>query len=272
MKRNRSVWICLILPWLGGCGDVLVPLSQNSLFYLPMAVEGESIGLGFVDTGGEFEVLLRQPYGLDIVGEVDVLTFRGSERVDVTEPFVYTFGSVTARTSGAIVGLSSCICNGVGFQFFNKTGLVLGLDFSSGEATLLDAPPPGGVVIPFASPPADLSGFDSTFLSVEVTGPDGVVRLAALLDTGATTTILRRGLVGSGSPFSPDRLDVTVGHPSLGLVAINVGLLDTQGLPDVILGNDFMSALGQNWYFDFDSSERSIIVFLTPFDDGSETQ
>jgi len=269
MNRHALTFVSVVLLLLAGCGDVIAP-PQAPLFYLPMEVRGEPIGTGFVDTGGEFEVLLRQPFGLEIVDEIDVLVFGGRERVRVTEPFVCTVDTVTTMTGGAIIGLSASDCNGVGFRFFHMTGKVLGLDFSTGEASLLDAMPPGGVVVQFSSPPPFLPGFDSSFVDVEVNGPGATAFLTGLFDTGATTTVLRRGLVGSGRAVGPDRLDITVGHPSLGVVAINVGLFDTDGLPDIIMGTDLMGTLAKRWYFDFAPGCQALSVFASEPDDRTQ--
>jgi len=246
MNRHALTFVSVVLLLLAGCGDVIAP-PQAPLFYLPMEVRGEPIGTGFVDTGGEFEVLLRQPFGLEIVDEIDVLVFGGRERVRVTEPFVCTVDTVTTMTGGAIIGLSASDCNGVGFRFFHMTGKVLGLDFSTGEASLLDAMPPGGVVVQFSSPPPFLPGFDSSFVDVEVNGPGG-----------------------SGRAVGPDRLDITVGHPSLGVVAINVGLFDTDGLPDIIMGTDLMGTLAKRWYFDFAPGCQALSVFASEPDDRTQ--
>ncbi len=248
---------------VAGCGDVVAPRTSG-LFYVPMEVQGESIGRGFVDTGGEFEVLLSRSYGLELVGEVEILAFGGREQVAMTGPFVYSAGGVRARTSGAIVGLSTCECNGVGFRFFRDTGTVLGLNFARREATMLDAVPRGGLEVPFAPPPVTLPGFDSSFLEVRVAGPAGDVPLTALLDTGASATVLRRGLVGSGTTLSPNQIEVTISHEVLGVVVASVRLFDTDGLPDLIIGNDVMGALADEWYFDLRHGFQYLSIFPDP--------
>lgn len=258
-----------------GCGgSFTLPKSPAPLFFLPMEIEGRSIGHGFVDTGGEFEVLLSHPFGLAIVDEIDVLAFGGSERVRVTEPFVYQAGGVEIVSDGAIVGLSACDCNGVGFRFLQKAGKTLRLDFDAGAAELVDFVPPDAVTLEFAEPPSQLSGFRSSFIDMTVARGGRAAVVTALLDTGAATTVLQRGVMGSSSEsLTRSRLDVTVAHPSLGVVAASPALFATDGLPDLIIGTDIMGVLGGEWYFTYTSGGGTVAVVLrhgsTPDDDSS---
>jgi len=245
---------------VAGCGDAVAP-QTTGLFYVPMEVRGEPIGQGFIDTGGEFEVLLSRDFGLELVGEVEILAFGGRERVALTEPFVYAAGGVRARSSGAIVGLSTCECNGVGYRFFRDTGAVLRLDFVARQATMVGSVPRGGLEVPFVPPPVTLPGFESSFIAVRVAGPEGEMDITGLLDTGATTTVLRRGVVGSGSGLNPNQLAITIAHDSLGVVAATVRLFDTEGLPDLIIGNDVMGAVANEWYFDFRQGFQFLSIF-----------
>jgi len=247
----------------GGCGNAIAPPQQQKAFYLPMSVQGRAIQDGLVDTGGEFEVLLKQPFGLSVVSDVEVLAFSGKERVQVTEPFVYTVSDFTLLSDGAIVGLSTCDCNGVGVRFFQKTKQFLKLDFPSGKAQLLETIPDGGIALPFVSPPVQLSTFEGVFMNVEVNADGVSTFVKALVDSGATITVLRRGLVGTNSVLLPDNLDVTVTHPNLGTVAISVGLFDTEGLPDLIVGTDLMAVWGDQWYLHFTNGDQPITVFPT---------
>jgi len=261
--RIRALTICLLLGLLGGCGDFPVG-SQAPLFSVPLTVNGESVGNAFVDTGGGYEVLLRQDYGVEIIDTVEVLAFGGTEKLQLTGPFVYSVAGFNTVAASALVGLSACDCNGLGFHFFNRTGVILGIDFSDSEAEFLLTPPKGGMSIPFTNPPDILAGFDSAFVEVEVTLDGESRRILGLLDTGSNVTVLRRGILGGEAVPSPSRLDITIEHENLGMVAVNTGLYDTDGLPDMIIGTDVMGTWAQRWYFDFTPGNGAVTVF---FDD-----
>ena len=64
------------------------------------------------------------------------------------------------------------------------------------------------------------------------------------------------------SPLNPDRFEVMIEHASLGTVRALVGLFDTQGLPDIILGTDVMRAWGERWYFSFAPDAGTVTVEL----------
>ncbi len=250
LLANAALW--LTAAWCGGCGSVVSP-SPAPLFTAPLLVDGASVGDAVIDTGGDYEVILRDRSGLSLVDTVEVLVFGGRERVAVTEPFQYSVGGIEAAADFALVGLSVCDCNGVGFHFFRKTGTVLGLDFPAGRADLLTFVPDGGVTLAFDPPPLELPGFDSAFIEVDVTprGYDMALRVLALLDTGTNATVMRRGLFAAAPSAMSDRLDIRIGRAELGTVAAQVDLFDTPGLPDLIIGTDIMRAWSDQWYFTF---------------------
>ena len=243
------------------CGCVPVfPPKPAPLFTMPLTVEGEPVGSVIVDTGGAYELMLRDGFGLTITGSIEVLAFGGKELVDITEGFDYSVGGVDTTAETALVGLSVCDCNGLGFDFFRKTGVVLALDFAALQASFLPAAPDDGVVIAFEQAPPALPGFDSAFVDVEVTLGDVSRHLLGLLDTGTNGTLMRRGLFDGARPLTPDRLDVIIGRLDLGAVAVNVALFDTEGLPEIILGTDVMRAWGDRWYFSFESTGGTVTV------------
>lgn len=250
--------VCL---WLtAGCGDVLTP-GPAPLFRMPLSIEGVPIGPGVIDTGGGYELMLRESFGLKIIGTAEVLAFGGVETVDVTEGFTYTAGGWEAAADAALVGVSVCDCNGVGFHFFRKSGAVLALDFPTGQVALLPGAPEGGVAIPFEQPPASLADFYSAFVDVEVTA-DGNSRIVrGLIDTGTNATVMRRGVIGTPFLLTPNRLEVAVAHPDLGTVEVQVTLFDTAGLPDIIIGTDVMGVWSDRWYFSFTRDGGMITVF-----------
>lgn len=236
-----------------GCGDALAG-RPAPLFGAWVEVEGESVGAAVIDTGGGYELILRETFGLTVVGTANVLAFGGQESVSVTEGFDYVAEGWPATADGALVGVSVCDCNGLGFFFFRKTGAVLELDFTAFTARFLTALPEEGVAIPFASPPPQLPAFDTSFVEVEVsTGMDSR-KVLALIDTGSTQSVMRRGLVAGTSPaLLPDRLDVLVSEPHLGTVGLQIQLFDTPGLPDMILGTDVMPVWADRWYFAYET-------------------
>jgi hypothetical protein len=271
--------ICLSLALIPGCQepweDVLAAFGTPSgapLFEVPLAIEGRDIGGAVIDTGGGYEVMLRENFGLEVIDTVDVLAFGGRQSVDLTEGFVYTAGGVYKVAETALVGKSICDCNGLGFHFFRETGVVLGLDFTEVDVTFLRAAPGGGVSIAFEPAPPDLSGFDTAFIPVDVavglsptSAGDRVSRVVALLDTGANATLIRRGLVDPTPALPINRQDVTIRHELLGTVAVTAALFDTEGLPDVIIGTDVMGTWGKVWYFTYERAGGRVDV-LRPGD------
>ncbi len=234
-----------------GCVPVFPP-RPDTLFTLPLSIEGAPVGEAIVDTGGAYELILREDFGLGRQGEVDVLAFGGIETVAITEDFRYSVGGVEQFAHSALVGLSVCDCNGVGFEFFRKSELALEIDFDRSAASLIASAPTDGVSLEFAPPPEYLSAFDSSFIEIEVASGGRTVGLLGLLDTGSNGTFIRRGILPEASGIlSRIRLDVTVAHSDLGTVAANVGLFETEGLPDVIIGTDVMRVWARRWTFSY---------------------
>jgi len=233
--------IVAALCWLGctGCGNQF-QTANAPLFVTQVSISGESIGDVIIDTGGGYELMLRNRYGLRVVDEADVLAFAGQARVGITEPFSFLVGGVEATADAAIVGRSICDCNGLGFFFFRKSGLILGLDYASGQVRFDRQEPTGGVRITFTLPPSNLTDFDSAFIEVDVTNGQRTRSVLALLDTGTNGTVLRRGFIGDAPPLSPNRQSVTIVRPEFGAVALRAALFDTPGLPDLIIGTDVM--------------------------------
>lgn len=273
----------ILLGLTSGCGDVFAPRPAR-LFSTPLMIEGEPVGPAIIDTGGGYEVMLRDSFGLQVVDRTEVLAFGGKEFVDVTEGFHYTVGGFDAEAEAALVGVSVCDCNGLGFMFFRNTGAVLALDYLNQLATFLPAVPEIGVTIRFEPPPPFLPGFDSAFVEVEVASDDSAQTVLALLDTGTNASVIRRGLVDArgaadclqpapvrgtggpaacgtpGNPLSRNRLRVTVTREDLGAVDATLGLFDTPGLPDMIIGTDIMRAWSDRWYFSFTPQGGTVTV------------
>jgi hypothetical protein len=251
---------------IGGCGS-FVPQQYAPLFTTPLAVHGVPVGEAIVDTGGAYEVILREDFGLELIDTVEVLGFRGPEQVAVTEPFAYSAGGVFAKADFALIGLSACDCNGVGFRFFRKTGTVLGLDFATMTVEHSTDSAPDGVDIEFAAPPPELTDFDSAFMEVDVVYAGQRKRLLGLVDTGTNGTVLRRGTFETAGPAFANTLSIRITRDELGTVALPVTLFDTPGLPDIILGTDVMHAWSDRWYFTFAPEGGMITVVVRASDD-----
>ena len=251
---------CVLLGTLSGCGDVLPP-RPAPLFEVPLAVDGEPVGKAIIDTGGDYEILLREDFGLKVVSLVEVRVFAGREWVAFTEGFTYSVGPLSSAADGAIVGVSSCDCNGVGVDFFRETGVVLGLSFPEPEVAFLFRVPGEGVSITFERPPEQLADFHSSFIDVEVAANDQSRRVVGLLDTGASLTVMRRELVDTPMPPWQSHPRVTIAHAVLPAVSVRVGLFDdAEGLPDLIIGTDVMQAWGDRWYFSFAPEGGTVTV------------
>ncbi|MHC5108517.1 MAG: pepsin/retropepsin-like aspartic protease family protein [Planctomycetota bacterium] len=246
-----SAWGCafiLSLSWLcQGCGNVVA--EPAPLFTVPFSIEGQDVGGAIVDTGGDFEVLLRESFGLSVVDTVDVVAFSGAQEVPVTEPFRYRAGGLEAVAASGIVDPSICDCNGVGFPFLRKTGLILAIDFVEPTVYFLRNMPRVDFLIPYQAPPEDLPDFDTSFIDVVIESGSESRVIRALLDTGATATVMRQDLLATDPVLPTDRLNISVSHEIMGTVAVNVGLYETQGIPDMIIGNDVMRAWGNQWFF-----------------------
>jgi len=259
MNWRRRIGLCVGLALAGGCGDVPAPRPAPR-FSVPLEIEGERVDPAIIDTGGGYELMLRESFGLKVIGTAEVLAFGGTEEVGTTEGFEYSAGGWVTRAESALVGLSVCDCNGLGFYFFQKTGAVLALDFKTVTASFALWPPSEGVFLPFQPPPSHLAGFDSAFIEVDVESGGDSRTVLALLDTGTNASVLRRGIVGTASPLTPDRLQVTITEPQLGGVAAQVGLFDVAGLPDMILGTDVMRVWADRWYISFAPGGGTITV------------
>lgn len=254
-----SSLVALVLLLFSGCGFTPQP-APGPLFVVPLSINGVDVGPAVIDTGGGYEVMLRDSFGLRTIGDVDVLVFGGREQVEVTEPFLYSAGGFETVADFAIVGLSVCDCNGLGIDFFRESGVVLVLDYPSGTAAFTATVPSGGRTLPFTPQPTASTLFDAAFVELTVASGDRSVELHGVLDTGTNATLLRRGLV-EDAPASAERWQVTMTHRTLGTVAVNARLFDTPGLPDVIVGTDVMGALADQWYFTFAESGGTVTVF-----------
>ncbi len=267
-RRLRRVFIIQLPRWLAATGIAIAlpgcgwmsPDSPPTLFEVQLKIAGRDVGGAIIDTGGGFEVLLKEPFGLAIVDSAQVLAFGGLQTVELTEPFSYSAGGLETTAPGAIVDASICRCNGLGFEFLRKTGLTLALDFATPTVEFLAGLPEGGVHLPFAKSPPGLTDFDAAFVDVTVESGGQRAVLRALLDTGATATVMRRGLIGAPPAFATGRQNVVISHPQLGGVSLAVSLYDTAELPDMILGTDAMRAWSDRWYFLFAATGGVIVV------------
>ena len=251
--------VAVVLGLNFGCGS-LVGERAAPLFFVPLAIEGEPVAKALVDTGGGYEIMLRQSYGLNVVDSIEVVVFGGTETVQLTESFAYTAGGVDSVADAAIVGASICDCNGVGFYFFRKTGVVLGLDFAEPAVLFLSHTPLSGVTIDFELLPENLPAFDTSFIVVEAELNGVSQTLVGLLDTGANATVMRRDLADSAGESTTTRPWVTVTRDQLGSVSLGVRLSDNSSLPDMILGTDLMRKWADRWYFSFRSHGGSVTV------------
>lgn len=255
MSRVRVLVTALAVLAAGlthGCGlDLFMP-PVAPLFTTPITVNGSPAGNAIIDTGGGYDLMLKERHGLAVIKTLDILIFDGISTAELTVPFTYTAGGFEARAGTALVGVDLCDCNGVGYFFMRKTGTVLGLDFERASASFDLTIPTDAVSIPFAPPPANMADFDTSFLEVVLSDNEGhAVTVTALIDTGATTTVMRRGLIGTVSSLLGDRVSVLIARGELGTVSASVGLFDTPGLPDLLIGLDVMRAWSNNWHFTY---------------------
>ncbi|MBI1826338.1 MAG: hypothetical protein HY287_02735 [Planctomycetes bacterium] len=269
-KGSRAFAVVFGLAPLAGCVKVLPP-EPAVLFSVPLSIDGKPVDAAIVDTGGEYDVILRQAYGLQIVGKAHVLAFDGPESVDVTRGFNFTAGGIDSTADLALVGLSVCDCNGVGFQFFRKERTVLAIDFGALNAGFQPNVPTDGLHVDFAKAPEGLADFDSSFVDVfiQANAGDTPVHLTALFDTGTNITILRRGILIDPFQLSANLQGILIHHPMLGTVSVTATLFDTPGLPDMVIGTDVMSAWGQRWYFSYNEIGGTTVVI--PWPDGEST-
>lgn len=255
-KASAGLIGCLILT-LAGCGQTL-GTEPGPLFLVPLSVSNSPAEAAVVDTGGAYELMLRHGHDLPVIGEVQVLIFGGREWVEFTGSFPYEAGGERQVADYAIVGLPVCDCNGVGVQFFRKSGVTLHLDYRTTTAAFVEDTPADGIVLPFQDSPPQLPTFDTAFVDVTVTRNGETVSLLGILDTGTNSTLLRRSVFGE-SPIG-GYLPVRVAHDSLGTVALNARLFDTEDLPDIIIGTDVMGSWADQWYFTFDERGGHVTV------------
>lgn len=257
---RRSIGMALaVLIGLAGCGSG-IEIGGAPLFVAPLVIEGTPVGTAIIDTGGAYELMLRDPFGLTIIGEMEVLAFSGRARVGVTESFSFDAGGFSAQADAAIISRTICDCNGLGYLFFRKADIVLALDFARGEARFLFAEPAQGARIRYTAPPAAVAHFDTSFIEVDLESQGQRVSVLALLDTGSNVTVLHRRVFQPALPLLRDRLDVTLTRSELGALSLRAPLFDTPGLPDLIIGTDVMRAWGDEWYFRFDDRGGAVTV------------
>jgi len=258
--RNTIANVCVVLSLASGCGDLFAPQTAP-LFSVPLTIDGTEVDPAIIDTGGGYELMLRDAYDLRVVDLAEVVAFGGREVVGVTEGFPYSAAGWEAVADSALVGVSTCDCNGLGFYFFRRTGAVLSIDFEDSSAHFLTWEPEDGTRLSFKEPPDSLPTFDSAFIEVEVESDGEPVRVLGLLDTGANVTVMRRGLVGETMLLQPDRVSVLITHDRLGTVAAQLGFFTTDGLPDLIIGTDVMRAWSDRWYFSFSRHGGTVTVY-----------
>ncbi len=261
--------LSLVWLWAGGCG-IIAEESPGILFRAPLTVAGKSVGTAIVDTGGNYELLLREDFGLEVVGSAEVLALGGREQLRLARNIPYVAAGLESVADQAIIGLTVCECNGLGVEFLRKHGVVFGIDFPQKDAAFLSAAPDGGSELPFAIPPPGLDGFDTSFIEVTLAAGGNARTVVGLLDTGASNTLMRRGTVGMPFLLSPNRMRVRITHEQLGTVTVNVSLFDTDGLPKIILGTDAMRAWADRWYFAVKPEGGTVTVVVdappTPLD------
>ncbi len=270
MTTRRAIGVCiLVLSATGGCGDILAP-RPAPLFSAPLTIGGAAVDPAIIDTGGGYELMLRDAYDLRVVDLVEVVAFGGREVVGITEGFPYSVAGWDTTAEAALVGVSVCDCNGLGYHFFKKTGAVLGVDYTDVSARFLFYVPTGGVTLAFKPPPPHLPDFDSAFVEVELESDGESLVVLGLFDTGANASVMRRGLLGEPTLLQPNRLFVMITQEHLGTVAAHVTLFETDGLPDLIIGTDIMQAWSDRWYFSFTHRGGSVTVFPRTGDDTSD--
>jgi len=262
MSKLHTAVVGVLITALPGCDNAtFFAAAPENLFTTPVTANGTVLESAIIDTGGGFDLMLgdRAGLGLDIVNSVDILAFNGVITADIAEPFPYSVGDFHAVADQAFVDLGLCDCNALGFFFFRKTGAVLAISFLDGHASFLDAAPARRTAIPFADPPATLPDFDTSFMTVQVTGDDGTpVTVNALIDTGSNITSLRRGLVSVSSTPDGTHADVLIARAELGTVHARVTVFDRPGIPDLVIGTDVMAAWSDEWYFEYNAHGGTI--------------
>ncbi len=233
-----------------GCGSD-IGASLPTLFAVPLSINGQPVGDAIVDTGGGFELLLREDFGLPMAGTVEVVVFGGPEHVNVAGPVDFIAGGIASTAKSALVAVSVCDCNGVGINFFRKESVTLTLDFSTPTVVFSDGSIAVGKSIPFEIPPQHLSSLATAFIQVDVKIGSRVKRVLALVDTGSTATLLQRSVLDDDEVSFGDTVRVKLSHADLGELETTVGLFVNPSLPDMIIGTDIMGDWGNRWHFTF---------------------
>lgn len=257
--RLRLCAVCVLFPLTAGC-DAIAPSAQGPLFAVPLEVAGESVGSALIDTGGGYEIMLRTAGNLRIVDSSEVVIFAGLQRVEITEGFDFVAGGVSSFAESAIVSGAICDCNGIGFQFFRRTGTVLAIDFDITSASFVALDPADGIKLSFAAPPPQLPTFDSSFIEIELSDGGAARAVTALIDTGANVTVVRRSLLSPSLSILASQRRVTLAHPQLGSISVDAGLFDNPLLPDVVIGTEAMRLWGDRWYFRYAPRGGTITV------------
>ncbi len=242
----------------------IFPPSPAELFTAPLVINGTPVDDAILDTGGGYELILRESYGLPVTGSLDVLAFAGVATVEVTGGFDYEVAGVTERAESALLSGDVCDCNGVGFHFLRRTGRVLALDYTTMQADLTRVLPLDGTVLAFAEPPSVLANFDTAFIEVTISSGSSTKNVLALLDTGTNSSVLRRNVLPDGSFLTPNHTEIIISEPSLGSVAVTARLFETVGLPDLILGTDVMQAWSSRWFFYFAPRGGLVVTYPNP--------
>lgn len=246
---------------LPGCNQE-APSGWPDYLRVPLEISGQAVEPALVDTGGGYELLLREPYGLSLVGTGQIIAFTGAQVVGVTKPFAYTVGGVDAVADFALVGSSICDCNGLGFEFFRRTGTILEVDFPAQRVALHASFTPEGVTIPFTEQPVGLTNFDGALVELEVTAAGETLSIIGVLDTGAPNSVLREDAFPHALSGLTGRLTADLRHNQLGTVRVSLPLFDNHQLPELIVGLDVMQIWADVWYFRFDQVGGSVTVIF----------
>jgi len=267
-RGRHALLAALALAALGlltSCGQGL-PADTPAYFSVPLEIAGATVEEALIDTGGAFELVLREPYGLKLVGTAEVLTFGGVATVGVSQAVAYSAGGLDAQADFALVGPAVCDCNALGYKFFQTSGTVLGVDFGAHRATLTAAIPARGLQLRRMDPSATLPDFAGAWVEVEVAVGGQSAVIPAVLDTGAAHSVLQRGTLPTVPAWPRDWVRATVAHKQLGTVSASLYLFDTAGLPQLIIGLDLMRVWADEWYFEFTPAGGTVTVVIAAED------